>query len=135
METIKINYGQIITSTGAVNTLMNSDNITYGAGLKIQKNATELQKFLEEYQAEEKKLVDKYFDKDEEGNLIQVENGGYKLKDGVAKEYEADRKTLNNFEVEAKIYKLSFDDIKDVKIKPILISTIDYMIEGLPDEE
>ena len=135
METIKINYGQIITSTGAVNTLMNSDNITYGAGLKIQKNATELQKFLEEYQTEERKLVDKYFDKDEEGNLIQVENGGYKLKDGVAKEYEADRKTLNNFEVEAKIYKLSFDDIKDVKIKPILISTIDYMIEGLPDEE
>ena len=135
METIKINYGQIITSTGAINTLMNSENITYGAGLKIQKNATELQKFLEEYQTEEKKLVDKYFDKDEEGNLIQVENGGYKLKDGVAKEYEADRKTLNNFEVEVKIYKLSFDDIKDVKIKPILISTIDYMIEGLPDEE
>ena len=135
METIKINYGQIIASTGAINTLMNSDNITYGAGLKIQKNATELQKFLEEYQTEERKLVDKYFDKDEEGNLIQVENGGFKLKDGVAKEYEADRKTLNNFEVEAKIYKLSFDDIKDVKIKPILISTIDYMIEGLPDEE
>ena len=135
MGTVKLTYGQIIASTEAINTLMTSDNITYGTGLKIQKNAGVLQKFLEEYQTEEKKLIDKYYEKDEEGNLVQAENGGYKLKGELINEYVADRKTLDNFEVEARLYKLSFDDVKDVKIKPILISTIDYMIEGLPDEE
>lgn len=135
METVKLTYGQIIASTEAINTLMTSDNITYGTGLKIQKNAGVLQKFLEEYQTEEKKLIDKYYEKDEEGNLVQAENGGYKLKGKLINEYVADRKTLDSFEVEARLYKIDFDDIKDVKIKPILISTIDYMIEGLPDEE
>lgn len=134
IQTIKTTYGNIVNSTEAINTLLTSD-VAYGTALQLHKNAKELQKCLEDYQAEEKKLIDLYFEKDEDGNLIQNESGGYKLIPEKVKDYITDKQTLDAFEVELRLYKLAFDDIKDVKIKPIQVPAIAFMVDDLPDEE
>lgn len=129
MEKIKVTYGTIMQAFVGIMVLLNSDNISYKTGLKLNKNVEAIKVLIEDYQKEEKKLVDKYFKKDENGQLIPSENGGYELIPETVEEYKADRNTLDTFEVEMTVYKIDVKEIGDVKIKPSLIPSLAFMVD------
>lgn len=128
MEKIKVTYGTIMQAFVGIMVLLNSDNISYKTGLKLNKNVEAIKVLIEDYQKEEKKLVDKYFKKDENGQPIPSENGGYELIPETVEEYKADRNTLDTFEVEMTVYKIDVKEIGDVKIKPSLIPSLAFMV-------
>ena len=132
MKKIIITYKQILDAANGINTLMNTE-LPYLTGLKLQKTAKTLNEHMKDYQEEEAKLVDKYFEKDENGNLVSTENGGYKLLPDTIEEYIESRKTLDDFEMEVTVYPIDFDEISNARIKPVDIPNLEFLID-LPDD-
>lgn len=129
MEKIKVTYGTIMQAFVGIMVLLNSDSISYKTGLKLNKNVEEIRKLVADYQNEEQKLIDKYFRKDENGQPIPADGGGYELIPETVEEYKADRNTLDTFEVEMTVYKIDVEEIGDVKIKPSLIPSLAFMVD------
>ena len=133
MEKLVLTYEQIINSIEGVKILLDAE-VSYATGLKITKNIQALESILAEYATEERKLAEKYFEKDETGNYIINEGGtGFKLTPETADQYRNDLQALLHFENEVTVYKLSMRELENVIIKPRFIMLIDFMIEE--DEE
>ena len=81
------------------------------------------------------KLMDKYVQKDENGNFMQTEDnpGFYKLIPETVEDFNKDRNELNQFEVEINIYTISPAEMENIKISPAAITSIEFMI-GDSDE-
>ena len=127
---MKLTYKQIINAVNPLSELSNKE-MDYGLALKISRNMKELEKHYMDYQEELQTLQEEYLDRDEDGNLIPLneENTMFKIKDGLTEELNLKIQTLNNFEVEATVYMLHEEDFKDLKITPSLLMGIDFLIE------
>lgn len=127
---MKLTYKQIINAVNPLSELSNKE-MDYGLALKISRNMKELEKHYMDYQEELQTLQEEYLDRDEDGNLIPLneENTMFKIKDGLTEELNLKIQTLNDFEVEATVYMLYEEDFKDLKITPSLLMGIDFLIE------
>lgn len=127
---MKLTYKQIINAVNPLSELSNKE-MDYGLALKISRNMKELEKHYMDYQEELQTLQEEYLDRDENGNLIPLneENTMFKIKDGLTEELNLKIQTLNDFEVEATVYMLHEEDFKDLKITPSLLMGIDFLIE------
>ena len=96
----------------------------------IAKNISKIEKELEIYNKEKRKLIDKYCLKDEEGNLID-ENNQFKIADGNLEAWNKDMNELLDIEIDINIHKFSKDDLfnSNCNITPAELMLIDYMIE------
>ena len=96
----------------------------------IAKNISKIEKELEIYNKERRKLIDKYCLKDEEGNLID-ENNQFKIADGNLESWNKDMNELLDIEIDINIHKFSKDDLfnSNCNITPAELMLIDYMIE------
>ena len=127
---MKLTYITIIEGINALNYLANSD-LLYKTSLKISKNLKALQNILTEYQEEMRNLAEQYFEKNDNGEYVFVdeEKTIIKVIDGKAEEFNQKRKDLDEFELEVDIYTLTDSELENISIKPTLLSTIEFMIE------
>ena len=128
-----LTYSQVAKSTESLRVLSNLE-LPYSVTLKLSKNIKAIEDTFQEYIKENKKLADKYFEKDNNGNYIKVNDteGVYKIKDGQVENFRKDQDTLNKFEVDIPIYLIDVNELKDSTIKSTTIINIDYMFK-LPE--
>lgn len=107
----------------------------YKATLKISKNIKKLEEILNDYQEEYNKLIDAYYEKDENGNFVPVEGqqGFYKIKTETAQEFQEKMQTLNEFENDVDLYLIDPNELEDIKISPKVLMQIEYMIDDTVD--
>ncbi|MCI8793299.1 MAG: hypothetical protein HFG38_10965 [Eubacterium sp.] len=132
---MKLTYLTLSNASAALNEIV-SQQMNYRTSLKISKNIKAVQAALTDYQEEMNKLMDKYVEKDENGNFVHTEDnpGFYKLIPETAADFSRDRDELNHFEVETEIYKISPEEMEQIKISPSAIVSMEFMI-GTSEEE
>lgn len=127
---MKLTYITVIEGLNALNYLANSE-LLYKTSLKVSKNLKALQDTVSEYQEEMNKLAEQYFEKDEAGQFVFIDENKTMLKviNGKVEEFNQKKKELDEFEVEVNIYTLTDSELENISIKPTLLSTIEFMIE------
>lgn len=133
---MKLTYLTLSNATAALNEI-SSQQMNYRTSLKISQNIKAIQAALTDYQEEMNKLMDKYVQKDKNGNFIQTEDnpGFYKLIPETMEDFNKDRDELNQFEVEINIYTISPEEMENIKISPAAITSIGFMIEASDMEQ
>lgn len=97
----------------------------------ISRNTDHLESALKPYDKERQKLIEKYAEHDENGNLaIRPDGISVKFKDDAAKAaWDKDIEELLGIEADVDIRKFKLDDLGDVSFSAAEISAIEYMIE------
>lgn len=133
---MKLTYLTLSNATAALNEII-PQQMNYRTSLKISQNIKGIQAALTDYQEEMNKLMEKYVQKDENGNFIQTEDnpGFYKLIPETIKDFNRDCDELNQFQVEINIYTISPEEMENIKISPAAITSIGFMIETSDKEQ
>lgn len=127
---MKLTYSQVAKSVKSLKVLSNLE-LPYGVTLKLSKNIKAIEDAFQEYIKENRELADKYFEKDNKGNFVKVNDteGAYKVKEGKIEDFKKDQDTLNDFEVEIPIYLINVDELVDLKISSTVMINIDFMFK------
>lgn len=94
---------------------------------RLAKNFHKLEHEAEIIAAEEIKLVEKYSDKDEDGNLIPAQNGTYKC--ARYKEFDTEHKKLMDIITNVEIMLIPINDLLEYNIKANTLENIMFMLE------
>lgn len=94
----------------------------------VAKNISKIENELKVYEKERQKLLDKYAEKDDNGNMV-LEGNNIKIED--TDNWNKDIQELLDIEVDVKIHKLKRDDLlnANIDITPNELISIDYMID------
>lgn len=116
----------LVNSVGVLSKL-NNMKLNIKVSYAVAKNISKIEKELEIYNKEKAKLIDKYGEKDEEGNLKVDEAGNIEIidKENWSKEF----KELLEIENEIDIHKINEEDLFkcDCDITPGELMLVDYM--------
>ncbi|MBP1889876.1 hypothetical protein J2Z53_001459 [Clostridium moniliforme] len=94
----------------------------------IGKNIGKIESELKHYNNEREKIVEKYCEKDEEGNL-KIENGNYVIKEDEKENWEKDMKELQDIEVDVDVHKFKLELLNGYDMTASEMMCIDFMIE------
>ena len=116
-----------------INTLGNLNNTQLPIKLAyaISKNINKIDIELKTYNDEKAKLINKYAEKDKEGNVISDEHGHIIIEEKHKEDWNNDISELLSIENEIDIHKIQLDDLLNANynISPAELSMIDFMIE------
>lgn len=99
------------------------------ASYAIAKNLAKIESELKIYNKEKEKLIEKYAERDEKGNIIPDENGQIKLKIECIADWNKDIKELLAIENDIAIHKFPISALEGYDMTPAELMLIDYMIE------
>lgn len=101
------------------------------ASYAVSKNIKKIEKEIEAYNEERAKLLDKYGEKDENGNLVVSEEQNIKILPENVKNWNEDLSELLDIEVEVDIHKLKFSVLEESGMGMSIsgIQSIDFMLE------
>ena len=101
------------------------------ASYAVSKNIKKIEKEIEAYNEERAKLLDKYGEKDENGNLVVSEEQNIKILPENVKNWNEDLSELLDIEVEVDIHKLNFSVLEESGMGMSIsgIQSIDFMLE------
>lgn len=127
---MKLTNLQMINIIGVFNTISNAD-LPIKLSYAISKKAKKLERELEPYNIERKKLISKNCTTDEEGNPIVEDNGNMHLKEECIEDFNIEHKELLDIEVEIDIHKIKEIDLlsSNINIAPAQLMTLDCIIE------
>lgn len=115
-----------------INTLgkLNNAQLPIKVAYAISKNVNKIESELKAYNAEKAKLIDKYAEKDEKGELKTNEIGNVILKEEHIEDWNRDIAELLSIENEIDIHMINLDDLlnSNYNISPSELSVIDFMI-------
>lgn len=123
---MKITNNQMINSISSLRAL-SQKQLPVEVSYKIAKNIRNIEQDLAIYEQERKKLIDKYVEKDSEGNPKLDDNNNYIIKDKL--NWNKDVLELLSFETDVEIEKIDIKELDGLKISPSELIAIDYMIE------
>ena len=116
-----------------INVLRNLNNTQLNIKLAyaISKNINKIDIELKTYNDEKAKLINKYAEKDKEGNVISDEHGHIIIEEKHKEDWNNDISELLSIENEIDIHKIQLDDLLNANynISPAELSMIDFMIE------
>lgn len=95
----------------------------------LAKNINKIESELKVYEKERAKLIDKYAEKDEKGQLKSDEAGQIMFKDGCREQWDKDIKELLTIENEVDIHKFKLGALEGYSMAAAELMLIDYMIE------
>ena len=109
---------------------LNNAKLPVKVAYAITKNINKINSELKAYNEEKTKLIDKYAEKDEEGELKRNEIGNVILKEEHIEEWNRDIAELLSIENEIDIHMIQLDDLlnSDYSISPAELTVIDFMI-------
>lgn len=124
---MKLSNQQLVNSIGVLNKLTNME-LPIKLSYELSKNIIKVDKELEVYNKERQKLINKYAEKDEEGNLKTNEDGTVRILD--IENWNNDLKDLLEIETNVDVHLIDLDDINtNVNITPGELIVIDYMFK------
>lgn len=94
----------------------------------IAKNISKIESELKHYNKEREKIVDKYCEKDEEGNL-KIEDGNYAIKKEEKENWNKDMNDLQEIVVEIDAHTFNMDLLTGYDMSPNEMMCIDFMLE------
>lgn len=128
---MKIKNSQIVEIFNGIPKVMEK-RLPVKLGFAINKNMASMKATAESYDAERAKILDKYCEKDEQGN-VRVEGKEYVIADRDA--YATEMKELLDIETEIQIHAVGIDEIEKCDsekydaLTPGELSLMEFMIE------
>jgi len=125
---MKIKNEALVNSVQVLRKLNNAE-LPVRVSYKLAKNIKSIEKELNIYEEEKQKFINKYCEKDDEGNNKINEDGTIKIID--TEKWNKDIKELLDIEAEINMEKINIDELgkSDFKITPSELSLIEYMIK------
>jgi len=114
---IKVSLNDILNASEAFNTIMQQP-FKGSLAFKIARLARELNKEVETFNSERQKLLNEYCEKDENGELVILENGNVKILPDKINEFNEVFNSLLQTEVEINVEKFSNDLIDEFQVSP-----------------
>lgn len=117
METLKINYNSLTQIFHYFKSIEFAEDLTFSQKRRLMRLNEELTKEFKFFSDELAKIADEHCEKDEEGNFIQVESGGQKIKEEDMEIVSTKLEDLYSTEVELhyqpfKLNEKYFDNLK-----------------------
>ena len=123
----KLTNKEIIEKVGMLGEISNR-KLPVKVSYAIGKNISKIESELKHYNKEREKIVDKYCEKDEEGNF-KIENGNYVIKENEIENWNKDMKDLQEIVVEIDVHTFSIDMLNGYDMTASEMMCIDFMIE------
>ena len=123
----KLTNKEIIEKVGMLGEISNR-KLPVKVSYAIGKNISKIESELKHYNKEREKIVDKYCEKDEEGNF-KIENGNYVIKENEIENWNKDMKDLQEIVVEIEAHKFNIDLLNGYDMTASEMMCIDFMIE------
>ena len=124
---MKISNERLVNSVGVLSRLTNLE-LPIKLSYAFSKNITKIDAELKAYNVEKRKLLNKYGEKDNEGNLKQNEKGEVNILD--IENFNKEISELLKCESEVDIHLIDLESINtDIKITPGELMIIDYMFK------
>lgn len=124
-----------LTNERIVNTInvlgrLNDTALPIKVAYAVSKNIDKIERELKAYNTEKSKLLDKYAEKNENGEII-IENGHFKIKEECAENWNREIRELLDIENDVEIHMIQLDYLlnSNCDIAPSEFSLIDFMIE------
>lgn len=125
---IQVNLNDIINASETFSKIMRQ-TLSGALAFKIARLARELNKEVETFNSERQKILDRFCEKDENGNFAQTEDGMIKIIPEKISDFNNEFQTLLDTEVEINAEKIPLKDIDEIKISPQEMLNIDKFIE------
>lgn len=126
---MKIKNGVILDSTKALKELMENPEIPIKTSFKLIKNVKKIDLILESCNEANKKLLEKYGEKNEDGTLKIDKDNNAKIPMEHMGDYLKERTELLNTENDIDIDTITVEELSIERIKPAILMAIDYMID------
>lgn len=124
---MKLSNEKLVNSIGVLSKLTNME-LPIKLSYAISKNITKIDRELAVYNKERQKLIEKYGEKGEEGNLKTKEDGTINILD--IDSFNNDLKEILDIETEVEIHVIDLEKVDvDINITPGEIMLVDYMFE------
>lgn len=124
---MKLSNEKLVNSIGVLSKLTNME-LPIKLSYAISKNITKIDRELTAYNKEREKLINKYGEKDEEGNLKTKEDGTINILD--IESFNRDLKEILEIETEVDIHVIDLEKVNvDINITPGEIMLVDYMFK------
>lgn len=125
---IKIKLNDVVNATETFNKIM-QQSFKGSLAFKIARLARELDKEMQTFNTERQKIIQKYGEKDENGELKIDENGNVKFENSKIQEINEEFNSLLNTELEINADKLPMDSIDAFEITPQEMLSIETFFE------
>jgi len=125
---IKIKLSDVVNATETFNKIM-QQSFKGSLAFKIARLARELDKEMQTFNEERQKIIQKYGNKDENGELIIDKNGNVKFDNTKLEEINQEFNSLLETELEINADKLPMDSIDNFEITPQEMLNIEVFFE------
>lgn len=125
---IKVTLNDIFNATETFQMIM-SQSLNGSLAFKIARLARELNKEMETFNEQRRKILDTYCVKDENGEIKQAENGTVQIIPEKISDFNEEFNNLLKTEVEINAAKIPIDAIDNFNITPQQILTIEMFID------
>lgn len=125
---MKIKNKTILNSVDSLKELLNYD-IPVKTSFKLIKNTKKIDSVLDLYNEANNKLIEKYGDRKESGELDVSPEGSIKISQDKINDYMKEKSDLLEIENDIDIEVIKSDELLLDKIKPSILLALDYMIE------
>lgn len=127
---MKLSNEKILNTINVLGNL-NNTQLNIKLAYAISKNINKIDIELKTYNDEKAKLINKYAEKDKEGNVISDEHGHIIIEEKHKEDWNNYISELLSIENEIDIHKIQLDDLLNANynISPAELSMIDFMIE------
>lgn len=124
---MKLSNEKLVNSIGVLTKLTNME-LPIKLSYAFSKNITKIDRELVAYNKEREKLINKYGEKDEEGNLKTKEDGTINILD--IDSFNKDLKEILDIETEVDIHLIDLEKVNvDINITPGELMLVDYMFK------
>lgn len=124
---------QLIESKDSLKKLNTAEGLPFKTALYIAKDIKEIDEVLQVYENKRKELINKYGEKDENGELV-IKDDSVKLTDRAAFINEFNALAMEDVDIEIK--KISVDDLENVtSLTPSDINNISFLLEEEKEEK
>lgn len=125
---IKVKLGDIVNSVDTFQAIM-QQSFKGSLAFKIARLARELNKEMETFNEQRRKIIDNYCVKDENGEIKTLENGNIQIAPDRIQDFNTEITNVLETEVEINADKLPMDKIDDFKISPQQMLDIEKFFE------
>ena len=125
---IKVSLNNIVNSIDTFQIIM-QQSFKGSLAFKIARLARELNKEMETFSEQRRKIVNEYSLKDENGEIKADENGNIQITPDRIQEFNTEFTNLLNTEVEINADKLPMDSIDDFEVSPQQMLNIEMFFE------
>ena len=125
---MKIKNKTILNSVDSLKELLNYD-IPVKTSFKLIKNTKKIDSVLDLYNEANNKLIEKYGDRKESGELDVSPEGSIKISQDKINDYMKEKSDLLEIENDIDIEVIKSDELLLDKVKPSILLALDYMIE------